>query len=308
MQKLTAVAILLFAVIETAFAANIAETKLCVPAGNKALGITGNSESLFVTGSGLKIYDRENLTLIDKIGPSEYTSRVALSDDEFYFAYISKNTVYLYEESRQELISQFTTDNNLRAVHLNNKYLYFGEKDTGRVHRVNLETMKRESKQIATDDIRDIDSRKGRMVIASNDNTVYLIRERDWKIYTKFDAENNAEVALIESKYIIYASDKQKVWVHNRTAPYELVAVLTEPTGDITGVSRDGEFMFVSTDTGLIHVYKNFEQAEVIPASANKARVEHIWVDQARNELYASHGGSDFPGFSGDKEICEYAY
>jgi WD40 repeat protein len=216
--------------------------------------------------------------------------------------------VYLYEKASRTLIFEFKADNNIRAVHLNNKYLYFGEKDTGIVHRVTLENLAMESKQIATDDIREIDSRKGRMIIASNDNTVYLIRERDWKIYTTFNAENNAEVALIESKYIIYASDKQKSRLHDRKPPYALVAVLTEPTGDITAVDRDGKFLFVSTDDGLIHVYENLIQAEVIPASANKARVEHIWVDRANDVFYASHGGSDFSGFSGDKEICEYNY
>jgi hypothetical protein len=72
MKKLSIVATLLFTVAQTAFSANITDTELCVPTGSKALGLTGNSESLFVTGSGLKIYDRTSLTLIEKIGPSEY--------------------------------------------------------------------------------------------------------------------------------------------------------------------------------------------------------------------------------------------
>jgi len=244
-------------------------------------------------GVGVRILHKSDFTVykhLDPSGSGAFVERISIYGN--LVAFTQGNKGYVYDMSMDTYIIQVdaTASYYFRAVYIDGEHVYFGERSTGKIQRVNIATLVQDVFSPATDDIREIDAHGDRLIVASNDDNVYLIdRISLATIHTFTDSTANAEVSQIDEDYIWYGSDNKKIWIRDATNPYTLVATLTEPTNDITATYHDGDLWFASCDDGNVYAWDGsvgFSLVSLIDKSGAGSSAERIWLDTDNNHLY----------------------
>jgi len=246
-------------------------------------------------GVGVKILHKSDFSEykhLDPSGSGTFIERISVSGDLVAFTQGTKG--HVYDMSSDTYVIQVNAANSLRAAYIDGEHVYFGEKDTGKIYRVNITTLVQDDFSPAMDDIREIDSHGDRLIVASNDDNVYLINRISLAtIHTFTDSTSNAEVSQIDEDYIWYGSDNKKIWIREADSPYTLLATLTEPTDDITSTFHDGDSWFASCDDGNVYAWdqsSGFSLVRIIDKAEGGGgeglAAERLWLDTDNKHLY----------------------
>ncbi|MCA9400624.1 MAG: hypothetical protein KC713_03285 [Candidatus Omnitrophica bacterium] len=265
--------------------------------------LAGDEHYIYVgatSGKGVNLFDKNDLSLSKTLPASASVNRVAVKGD--IVAYATSGIGYIYSLSANQMIYSLSSE-KLRSVAIDQNKVYFGEKNTGKIHIVDMaNNFQTASFTPADDDIRDIIIHQDTIIIASNDDNVYLIDKNTLTTIAVFDdSDRHVETVGMDDEILWYGSDDQKIWIRDAHAPYDIISVLTEPTDDVTAAERDGDFFFAGSDDAKVYVYEGAPYALKDILQEGSGLVEDIWVDQNQNTLYYIIG-------SGDNVLCQYSY
>jgi len=240
-------------------------------------------------GVGVRILLKSDFSVykhLDPSGSGTFVERISVSGD--LVAFTQGNKGHVYDMSSDTYIIQVNAITTLRAAYIDGEHVYFGE-TTGKIYRVNITTLVQDFFTLGTENIREIDGHEDRLIVASNNDNVYLINRISLAtIHTFTDSTANAEVSQIDEDYIWYGSDNQKIWIRDADSPYTLLTTLTEPSNDITAVFHDGNSWFASCDDGNVYAWNassGFSLIKVIDKSVGGS-AERLWLDTVNNHLY----------------------
>jgi len=271
------------------------------------ISIQGDTNNLYIgsqNNAGLRILSRSNYAVTKTLRASDNVERLYVRGHYLSFTGAS-NKGYIYDLDTDTYVATISGTALFRSTYIDeNNRAYFGETDTGKIYYTDANFVGQSTVTIGTDDIRDIHSHGNELIVACNNNKVYLLDKSTLVVTQTFtDSSNSVEVAKIDDNYIWFGSDHQKAWIKNSTSPYTTVATLHGPTNDVTGIDYDDGYWFVSSDDGNLYIYSasTYQLANIVTGETGSG-IEQFWLDKTTNQIFYVRGHNN----SGQHEFKLY--